>query len=322
VTLTSLRRERHQPAGLLVAWILGLGCSSGDPPAVAPPRGSSAHEPCDLANRVGGFALSLVGPMPPIPAVAHFTGKVADRVDSRDLWQSQAREGDCRLVTRSNPFCDPACSGDRFCGSENQCVPEPTLQDVGTVTLSGLSEPVTVKGINGMYYAPLPMMPFAVGADLRMMAAGGRHGSFSLAGRGIEPLVFESVALHVLRDVPLPLGWTPPAAEPASTRILASLDIAHHGGIAARLECDFADTGSGTIPARLITKLIERGIAGFPTINLTRRTVDSTALAAGCVELVVASWVERGVQVENVVSCVEDRQCPAGQSCGRDLKCR
>jgi len=38
------------------------------------------------------------------------------------------------------------------------------------------------------------------------------------------------------------------------------LDIAHHGGIPARVECDVADTGAAAISAGLIGKLVEAAV--------------------------------------------------------------
>jgi hypothetical protein len=298
-------------------------CSSSE----APQGSTAGYKPCDPANRVGGFALQLVAAKPhdepPTPAFAQAAGKVGDRIDPRDLWQVQSKEGDCSLVTLPNLFCDPRCSGDQVCAGQNKCVPEPVLQDVGAVTVTGLIAPLSVNAVNKNYYAPLPpnpYPPFAADAAIRLSAAGGSYGAFSLAGRGIEPLVFAQSGLNVMRDKPLALTWT--ASKISSTRVAIALDIAHHGGIAARILCDVPDTGSATIAGGLITKLIERGTAGFPTINLTRRTVDSTAITPGCVEFAVSSSVEELVQVEGVTSCREDLPCPGGRTCGADLKCR
>jgi len=115
-------------------------------------------------------------------------------------------------------------------------------------------------------------------------------------------------------------------AQPGGTRILASLDIAHHGGVAARIECDFADDGSAEIPATLIDQLIERGTAGYPELTLTRRTVDSTTIAPGCVEFQVASVIAREVTLclsagNCIVSCVQGAACPSGEPCPANLKC-
>ncbi len=102
------------------------------------------------------------------------------------------------------------------------------------------------------------------------------------------------------------------------------VDIGHHGGIAARIDCHVGDTGSTRIPAALVNMLIGKGTAGFPSVSLTRRTIDSETLATGCVDLAVASSVERVVMVEGVTSCTNvgaGDECPTGQTCGADLKC-
>ena len=138
------------------------------------------------------------------------------------------------------------------------------------------------------------------------------------------------------RSQPLAVTWTP-SAKSKSARIYLKLDIAHHGGIAARINCDLADSGSVTIPASLVTKLMDRGLAGFPSITLTRRTVDSTIVGPGCVDFVVASEEAREVEVEGVISCntsedkptctpeeVKDgcKQCPTGMKCGDGFRCK
>ena len=85
-------------------------------------------------------------------------------------------------------------------------------------------------------------------------------------------------------------------------------------------------TGSATIPAGLINQLIEKGTAGFPTISLTRRTLDSQTIEPGCVDLSVASPVEREIEVEGVVSCNCDStvECPSDdpKPCHEGQVCR
>ena len=100
------------------------------------------------------------------------------------------------------------------------------------------------------------------------------------------------MASQVTRNKALNVTWTPPPSGGAA-RIFMSMDIAHHGGGAARIECDVPDTGSATIPAGLINQLLDRGSAGFPKLTLTRRTVDSVTIAPGCVDFLVSSSVER-----------------------------
>jgi hypothetical protein len=289
--------------------------------------GAFAYRPCDRANRVGGFAVQLVAEKtedtPPTPAFAAVTGAVRDRIDPRELWQQVQMDGACKVVDLPTLTCTPACAGTQICAGNNRCVPEPSAQDVGAVTVTGLPAPLQPAAFNKTYYAPFPAgryPPFANEAEVKLTTAGGAYPPFSLAGRGITPLAFTQTGLRVANDQPLAISWAAPA-QAGSARIEIALDIAHHGGIGARIECDVPDSGSHTIPGALVTRLISFGTAGFPTITLTRRTVDSTTITPGCVEFAVASSVERPVEVEGVISCGEDLPCPAGRTCGADRKC-
>jgi hypothetical protein len=306
----------------------GGGGTGGAAPEPATAGAAFTHRPCERANRVGGFAVQLVAEKPeddpPTPAFAAVTGGVRDRIDPREVWQEVQKDGACKVVNLPLLTCTPNCSGAQVCAGANRCVPAPLGQDVGAVSVTGLSSPLMPAALDKGYYAPFPAgryPPYAAEAEVKLMAAGGAYGPFSLAGRGITPLVFKPSGLRVANDQPLALTWTAPP-QPGSARIEVALDIAHHGGIGARVECDLPDTGSYTIPGALITKLISFGTAGFPTITLSRRTVDSTTIAPGCVEFAVASSVERPVEVEGVISCGEDLPCPGGRPCGADLKCR
>jgi hypothetical protein len=304
----------------------GGGAAGGGMPAAALP-----YKPCEPAARVGGFSVQLIAARTgdtAAPAITQVAGGVNDRGDPADARETAARDGDCKLLVGPQLVCNPTCAGSQICAGQGRCVAAPASQMVGTVTITGLAAPIALTPIVSSdivrYYTSLPAStpfpPFGAEAEVELAAAGGAYGAFTLAGRGIEPLVFAGAGLAVAHDRPLAISWTPPA-KAASARILMVLDIAHHGGIPARVECDVADTGAATIPAGLIGKLVERGTAGFPTISLTRRTVDSTALAPGCVDFSVASSIERDVQVENVISCGGDLPCPGGRTCGVDQKC-
>ena len=106
-----------------------------------------------------------------------------------------------------------------------------------------------------------------------------------------------------------------------------SMDIAHHGGGAARIDCDVPDTGSAKIPAGLIKELLDRGSAGFPQLLLTRLTADSVNIAPGCVDFLVSSSFKHALMVDGEVSCTcdntdpscgkgtDDVPCPTGQTC-------
>ena len=76
------------------------------------------------------------------------------------------------------------------------------------------------------------------------------------------------------------------------------------------------------IPAALLDSLVALGVAGFPTIVLTRSTVGSAVIAAGRVDLLVFSELEQEVEIPGLVSCTDDADCPEGETCGSDLRCR
>jgi hypothetical protein len=226
--------------------------------------------------------------------------------------------------------CATACTNGQICGTAGTCIAEPTGQDVGTVSVTGLgpTHMLMANPVNRTYdlsitksnFPQVPYPPFAPGAEVRLSAAGGAYSPFTLTGRGITPMQFSGTGVNVRRDNPVAITWTTPP-QPEAARVLLEMDIAHHGGIAARIECDLADTGSVTIPATLITQLIERGTAGFPVITLTRLTLTSTTIQPGCVEFAVASPLEQDITVEGVTSCSGDRPCPDNRECGPDLKC-
>ncbi len=86
------------------------------------------------------------------------------------------------------------------------------------------------------------------------------------------------------------------------------------------IECETRDTGSLSVDAALVQELVDLGVAGFPTVILTRRAVSSTKTSAGRVDLVVYSDLELSIGVPGVVSCTDNEDCPSG-TCLPDLTC-
>ncbi|HXI57448.1 MAG TPA: hypothetical protein VNO55_15385 [Polyangia bacterium] len=298
-----------------------IGSGSGGAPAPLP------YQPCAASTAVGHFSIALAGPADNAPGTSTFQGSVRNGVAPLENWPELVKDGDCHVVVLPKLFCATACGADRTCAGKDQCVPQPQAQDLGDITLDGLAAPLTVPPIGAptarQYYAslPMPFPPLGPENEVRMKTAGGAYPSFTLVGRGVEPLVLSTSNLFIARDKPLVVTWTAPAKN-RSTKIFIRLDIAHHGGIGARLECDVADAGSATLPATLLAALIDQGTAGFPTITLIRRTVDAVSIAAGCVDFAVASPADQPVTVDGVTSCNDDMPCPAGKTCGVDLKCK
>jgi hypothetical protein len=171
---------------------------------------------------------------------------------------------------------------------------------------------------NGATTIPHPGV--AVGSVVTLTAPGDALPGFSLTTRGVEAIAVDQTAVELVRDQAFTVTWTP-GTEP-SARVRMVLDLAHHGGIAASLDCDgLGDDGSFALPATMVTRLMDIGVAGFPTLTVTRRTAARTATANGCVDLTVQSSVVLSVTVEGVTSCVEDEECDNGETCQGDLTC-
>jgi hypothetical protein len=100
-----------------------------------------------------------------------------------------------------------------------------------------------------------------------------------------------------------------------------NLNINHHGSTSNWLECDVEDVGSAEIPVALVDALLDRGQSGFPTLTVTRRSVSSTSIEAGCVELLVSSEIISDVALDDFQSCGGRDDCAPGQACGPEFFC-
>jgi hypothetical protein len=115
------------------------------------------------------------------------------------------------------------------------------------------------------------------------------------------------------------LQWEP-ASEGAS-RISLKLDISHHGGTKGKVECEGDDDGELTVPADMVSDLIALGVAGFPSVVLTRTASEQTQLPMGRVRLRVYEYVERFVTIPGLRSCGSQVDCESGQTCRDDKTC-
>jgi hypothetical protein len=117
------------------------------------------------------------------------------------------------------------------------------------------------------------------------------------------------------------LAWAPPGVAGIS-RVSISLEISHHGGFRGEIDCDVADTGTFDVPEPLVTALVARGQAGYPTVKLARAAT-ATPPTQPHVKLVVSSGAELDVDT-GVVSCgaAGSPPCAAGTTCQTDYTCR
>jgi hypothetical protein len=223
-------------------------------------------------------------------------------------------EAGCQLLKPALPFCSEACGGDAVCVADETCAAYPKPQNVGVLQVDGL-----VGGAASMEPFPpsfayqsasLPHPPCVEGHEVTLSADG-----FQASASCIAPLIVTNTEFPVRPDQALELTWEPPA-DPDQTRILIKLDVSHHGGKKGEIDCNIPDTASFEIPASLVTALVDLGLAGYPTIVLTRASSASSS-AEPAVKFEIFSGVEREVDT-GIVSCTDDTQCPTDQACNMD----
>jgi hypothetical protein len=299
--------------GCAILFLAGCGDATEPPPGESP----------DVA--LGGFLINLVPSLQGAPAFTSVVGKVYDgATPAATVWNVEGEGNGCRLLVPRIPFCDPRCSDGDVCVADGQCAAYPTAQDLGTVRLEGVGQPISLVAVAHAYQPPasvaLPYPPAAEGAVLQINASGGPLGAFTVASKAIAPLA-STGSVPLQPGTPLSLTWTPPS-QPELSRVEVKLDVSHHGGTKGKIECEVADSGALDIPAAQIGALLALGVSGFPTVTITRVASGTAAVRAGRVSLRVASGVERAVEVPGVVSCTDQAQCPAGQTCQADLRCQ
>jgi hypothetical protein len=337
--------RRIVPSVRLIVAIVPLlaagGCSQGagtatpaDGPATAPDAGSGSGNPDAL---VGTFRVGLVAPVAAaamteaMPGRTAIVGTVSDGVAPvATILEVSASEGVCRLLRPRIPFCNTPCGGSAVCVADDTCRPYPKAQNVGTVLMKGIrtaagATEFSMDAVANNYQPPsdvaLLYPPFAEGADISVTTSGGAYAPFTVSARGIAPLELLTGTVTVATNQPITLMWKPPANS-SLAKIHLKLDISHHGGSKGEIDCDATDTGSLVVPAALVTQLVGLGVSGFPSFLLTRSAVGSTVIAAGRVDLIIFSDVERLVDIPDLVSCTSDSVCPPGQTCQPDQKCK
>jgi len=255
-------------------------------------------------------------------------GRINDGVTPvTTIWEKPEVDGDCTLTTPRVPFCSTPCGGSAACVEDDTCLAYPTAHGVGVVTVTGVkaadgSSSLELKPLNNNYQAGVPLAypPFAESDAVTFAAAGDYFPAFNLSSKGIAPLALTSTELALKSGQALALTWTKGAE--SSAKIHVKLDISHHGGSKGQIHCDTADSGALTVSAALISKLLNLGVAGFPTVIVTRHVVGSSVISPGRVELEISSTVEQAVAIDGLKSCTDKADCPDGQDCQPDLTCK
>ncbi|MBW2276843.1 MAG: hypothetical protein JRF63_05080 [Deltaproteobacteria bacterium] len=238
--------------------------------------------PCDFDDKVGWFKVEHHD------LYSAVTGEVSDGVVPAAIPQSQEIEGDCILLQKLNPVCDPPCEPGFTCDFDGECIPYPSKLHVGAVVVEGLTTEVvmTPNGQNDYFDTSVDSPPFTDGSEITLGAAGNETEAFALDAFGVEVLAMPDNEWIMFDGEPLEIFWTPSDGE---GRILATFNVDQHGNSPMTMVCDLDDTGTATVPAGLIGLLFDYGISGFASGHLYRRTIDSTQIDVGCVELEVFS---------------------------------
>lgn len=272
---------------------------------------------CPLEARFGGFLVAL------FDGYSIVDGSVADGIVPVSVLEQVAASGDCRLMKRNNPHCDPPCGHGETCDFDGSCIPFPANQDLGTVTIGGLGKPVIMQPVgDGRNYfdTKLPHPVFEPGALVELRTGGGAFEPAVLHGVGVEPLVLVDTEWVLKDDEPLTFRWEPPSHEPARGHVHLRLNIDQHGVTPIQLFCELPDTGEATVAEELLAMLIQAGVTGFPNATVTRRTVDAAEVGEGCMDLTLASPVSPSVRVDGFTPCTKDADCPQGTTCNEALQ--
>lgn len=321
--------------------VLGLcaavaGCSSSESsnPDAGTNNGNNTQNLGSPDERVGGFDVQLVAPVAATggssgtPGLTRIVGRVQTSSKPEAVVLEVDRQvGECQLRTPRVPFCEKKCE-DGVCVEDDVCKPNPDAVSLGTVTVSGLKSSangdIALVAVQNNYQAPgsvkVEYPPADEGAPIRFQTTGAQFPPFTIEGRGIAPLELPANARYPLQTgKSLDLTWTPPTVAGVS-KIHIKMDISHHGGSKGQIDCDVDDDGAYSVDASLVERLVGLGVAGFPTVVLTRSAVTELPTAAGRVDLEVYMYQERAVEIPGLISCTEDTECPSGD-CKPDQSC-
>jgi hypothetical protein len=315
---------------VLLSWVGSTGCQQSDdsaPGAAGSPAGGGGSGSAQIggsttagsgavANLHGSVVVSLVAPSDENEGYSAVLGRFFDGPTPSPIpLELDTEQGDCQLFVPSHPFCSTPCGADA-CTADDVCTPYPAPQGVGTVTIEGLGTTLTVKPSTSMLIYQPPSLPYPPCKEGEPVKASGS--GFSLEAKCIAPLeVTSPEPIPVKTGKTVSVTWTP--ASVAGARIRIGLDLAHHGGKKGEIDCEVPDTGSFEIPEPLVTKLISLGLAGFPTISVSRVSVGTDA-AQPKTELIVSQSVLLAID-SGVTSCQEDSQCAENQTCRDDKTC-
>lgn len=322
---------------LLTALILIIGsCQDDNPSGTNQNPSDTLHndDPSDTTENpgqnpkveaFGTFLVQLIpnNPETQTPAHTDVYGTVYDGPSPPEyVFVEKMTLGPCKLLKVETPQCIPDCGLGAKCIATDNCMPEPDKIDIGIVTLNGLkyngiNMPFTMEANRKLKYlmpqVQLDYPPVQENDTITLSATGSESiPPFTLKVRGIAPLVVLSDSLLLADGQPITVQWLPPPVSGVST-ITVRINISYHGGTKGEIQCQCEDNGSVTIPGVMLDELKSYGIAGWPVVDITRK---SSAVDENTgVQLVVETTVTRLLMIPGLQSCNGQGECPAGQEC-------
>ncbi len=271
---------------------------------------------CDLAERFGGLEVEVY------ESYTVAGGTVYEGVIPITVLESIGTSGDCVLLRKPNPFCDPPCAAAEVCDLHETCIAYPSTQDLGTVTISGLEVEVVMEPVPpGFTYfdTALPHPGVLPGSLVTLRTGGDVWPGVTLHGVGVHDLVPGEDEWVIAEGTALSVSWDAPT-ESVRSEVVLAVQVDQHGTTPATVVCAFEDTGAGEVPVDMVDALVQAGVTGFPNGTLERRTADRAALGEGCIDFTVSSPRFMSVDVEGFIPCTSNRDCPKGKTCNLEIQ--
>jgi hypothetical protein len=212
-------------------------------------------------------------------------------------------EGGCRYLKAAFGSCDPMCPNGEVCVIGDVCVPYPNPLSGGTLTVSGLGEPIEIVAEDwnaGLYTGPagLPADMFDSSDSVGAKFEGGDFPAVTMGAKGVDTINPDLVEteFEMVDGQDAQITWTPGADPEACIRVvLNGLNATHGAPLSDIIECEGPDTGSLAIPQAFVedfpygtTPEVTSGY-DWPHSELTRYTRSSVDEAQGPARLLVRS---------------------------------
>jgi hypothetical protein len=194
----------------------------------------------------------------------------------------------------------PKKTGCNDCTVDQECItPEsggwacrdlPIHWDVGALTVQGLKSPISfVRDAQDRYRVePPPDDLFDPGTAIRVDAAGGQLGPFSLLAQGVTDLAIPTSVIEMTSGLPAVFAWTP--ADPGSRVELLLLSGWHFPFLPNQaILCEESDdAGQISVPAELVDEFMTSGNV-YKLSRITRFTRQVIQPFGKEIELIVGS---------------------------------